>query len=434
MYCNGCGKKLPEGSVFCDVCGADLRQANMTYVQSPDNMQQTNINQGFAPVCDDNNKVKNKGGKKLLIIPVVVISAVAAVVAGIFLDKKKSNPDRVGEGVYINDKFYAYSAEEGIEGLKNIEFACQVDNLKYVGIKCERIDDPVYMAIEGNEITDKEVQNPSALLDFRYVLSDDNREVDNPGNHFMGIYSALSSKGSCSIDGKAYKPAIAYRTISDEDVDYCYCPAISFALIDDYKLDGITKDSSIEEIEKAGYRPAGYENTFVTFYSEKSTNWDDIDADYEKIYNSDLTHAEILRDYFDGYIDYGEQYIGAMGNLSTVLDASDYSRFDLSISPKTEEQYNNNFNNSKNAPKYTEYEDVIKFRFAFSQQLYYLEKGEIDYFVIAEIESAPAKKDRYFSYYRGDEDSFTYDDNVARIYVVSDVDTATKWLEEAGWR
>ena len=80
MYCTRCGKELPEGSSFCDGCGAAQGAAGDRKKQKPENK-----------------------GRKALIAAILVFALLAGILGGALLGLKLGRKDKAPEPSAADD-------------------------------------------------------------------------------------------------------------------------------------------------------------------------------------------------------------------------------------------------------------------------------------------------------------------------------------------
>lgn len=102
MFCNQCGKPLPEGAAFCPECGAVRETEKEEPVQASAPMQ----NMEFHPIPEENKeKQKKKGFPFKILVPAAVVFAVLIAILVIFLTGGK----KTGMETYADKKDYIES-------------------------------------------------------------------------------------------------------------------------------------------------------------------------------------------------------------------------------------------------------------------------------------------------------------------------------------
>lgn len=100
MFCNQCGKPLPEGAVFCPECGAVREKEEPVQASAP--MQ----NMAFHPIPEENKeKQKKKGFPFKILVPAAAVFAVLIAILVIFLTGSK----KTGMETYADKKDYIES-------------------------------------------------------------------------------------------------------------------------------------------------------------------------------------------------------------------------------------------------------------------------------------------------------------------------------------
>ncbi len=263
MYCNECGAQIPEGSIFCSVCGAEINvpqaQSDNSIPQAYTMSQMNNAQQAyFAPQANSiqqnyaepqanvqqgsdinidnetNNKKKGKlpiWAKIWIVVCILAVVGLATFLTIHFVKGKKSG--KGDASVTINGTKCEFNSEDGISNINKAQ-----DGIVYRRRNGVEIDDEVY--ING-------------------VLSPD-ADSEN--------YDIVIEKDPVNFSGSNVKLG---------------CLAISLYNFPNFKMgDGTNWGSSIKELEKAGYVYDGM-CLYSKFYDKDGEiPLDRINSDYDK--------------------------------------------------------------------------------------------------------------------------------------------------------
>lgn len=115
MFCNQCGKPLPEGAMFCPECGA-MRETEPEAVKDSaekKDLAQTPVpmqNMEFNPIPEENKeKQKKKGFPFKILVPAAVVFTVLVAVLVIFLmGSRKTNMDTYADKKDYIDSYWSF--------------------------------------------------------------------------------------------------------------------------------------------------------------------------------------------------------------------------------------------------------------------------------------------------------------------------------------
>lgn len=405
------------------------------YNQNVQAQEQNMYNPGSAPSAP---KAK-KSGKKLAIIATVCVLAIAGGVTAVLLSKKGKKSSQKANALTVNGKDFDMSSTDFINSLSDMPLAVQVNNSTRKGRE-EGTSDPKYYRAKGYKLTDEEISEEEAGAIFGYYMGLAEVGEDNTIskiNFVEGATDILAIKGLIKIDDDITVTGMGYNNHygpdADNELNLYGCIKLSF--IDNYKMDGLDKESSKEDIEKSGYKPSAIEDIYYDIYSPAGVDWDAIQNDYEDLKAEKLNNAEVMRDAYKGKIDYGPELLASYGLINSPLCNNDKNR-DLSISG-SKDLYKEITKQKRpdNSYKYNkEYDDYALSQFAFAKQMHLLNTGEIDYFIVKEFDTTSAKADGY-SNQGGAQGGpyFTYSDNVASIYIITKEDNYRDYMDDLGW-
>lgn len=326
-------------------------------------------------------------------------------------------------GVFVNGEFFPFSKEEGLTGLANMPTYAQKTYSSGQGLSY-KIDNIDLIQTKGTTILE------------------DNFEEKNPGCIIgMFVKDALTDKTKvnlgviCGTNMILYKMngAIEYGD-ADSDIGANICTKyLTLSFVDNYKIFGLTKDSSVEEIKNAGYRASSITDVYYNIYSDMPINYENIDSDYERLYNSGLTYEDVSRGKQQDYIDYWNEFAYINSQICGRTTSEGYRVRYLSLINSEAEAWYDELTDPNDF--YTTYEDEIKMRLAIASEMYLLETGKIDYFVISQIDTKGSRTPGSMlqgTWLNIDLEA-RYEDNVLTLYLITNQEDYDKWLRQAGW-
>lgn len=360
----------------------------------------------------------------------------------------------------VNGSSYTFSADNGINELANLPTSVQEYELtENNGLGGSIYSFTGYRNMNGNTLSSGYVDEGELGAILGYEV--DGKEYYG-GNNFLttGTSSIINLDNIIQIDKNKYG-------------------VLKLDFVDNYEFDNLTKDSSIEEIEKAGFSNSCYEDVYYKIYSDMPSNNDNLSIDYVNLYNSGLSISEINGGAANVYVDYASEYVSLLKGIPTmdgIIDniVSPY----CSINSASEQKYNeygesalrNLVNKDR---KRGQYEDTVKYGLSVAQQMHLLEAGQIDYFIVAEMDAyydnwkadyeqalrddyaeeaeddeeiKNMSEDEYVASYMADMEGYTslgttghasnapvYKDKILSLYIITNKDSYNSWLEKAGW-
>ncbi|MDE6063576.1 MAG: zinc-ribbon domain-containing protein, partial [Lachnospiraceae bacterium] len=111
MFCNQCGKPLPEGAAFCPECGAVRETEPEAVKESAAKTEQEQVstpmqNMAFNPIPEEHkDKQKKKGFPFKILVPAAIVFAVLVAILVIFLTGSR----KTGMDTYADRKDYIES-------------------------------------------------------------------------------------------------------------------------------------------------------------------------------------------------------------------------------------------------------------------------------------------------------------------------------------
>jgi len=379
---------------------------------------------------------KKKRSKKPFVIAACAL-AVAAIGVGAFFFVRGKMQQKNSTSITVGGK--SYSFKEGYSELANIPIAVQNDNLVQDGRKTVELGDANYLKVNGIDSCTSQEVDPSGYGILGYTSAP-----------HSGIYDFGIIKGTRQLVGNVSSHSnnlnSDYKVITYDDLEgyrKSYgCLQMSF--IDGYKIDGLDKNSSASDILKAGYKPTGFQNVYYDIYSVNGVDWEKIDSDYDIIMKANLSNTEMLKGDLHTYLSYDSDFIATFSIIYDLIPISDRQRSFSFAEQK--EQYEDKdakdntsvyYVNSKDlfADCYnTSYEEALKVHLAIAYQLYLINQGRIDYFVIKEIDASNVCNDHLLNQGLNlGKARFSYPDNVLSIYVISSVEDYERFLKQSGW-
>lgn len=329
----------------------------------------------------------------------------------------------------LEGKNYTFSYEEGIKGLS--EMPTCVQTFEDITEASEhRAQFKGYYRTKGYSILDEQVDEgkEGAILGSALINGSDVSEGKIMSSYCFGARSSIYDNTLSS--GNTIGSEIRYNQYSDGSE--CEYSVLKLTFTDDYELDGVTNQSDLETILSKGYRQGSVEDVYYNIYSEKSIDFNSIDSDYEQLFESGLTNDSIRNGGLDEYIPYGDEYIGVFSYING--QDTDAMRRSYAIDSQQAAQYSARCNPQYG---YSDYSDTVKMTLSLASQLYLLNNGDIDYFVLAQIDTNDIEDEMsygwYYPIYSPENGTHMYDDNVLSLYIITSKDNYVGWLEKAGW-
>lgn len=420
-YCTNCGIKTEDYVVFCGKCGEKFDDDTITEMpaemSSLDNMpgQNEQPSVDVMPVNNDvddiDKTIKKKSNKKFIPVIIGIIAIMAAVVV-IFLLPKKSKTPAITKP--------EFSFEKGIDLSKIDNIAVQDGNGSYYKYETYNNDD------EGDKLN----------------LDDVDCIIGRNGNmcNVSGSYRMIGGRksGVIKVSDDKVLSCICIRRYDEEERDNDIY-GIELIFLDDFNYDGVTKSSSVSDIKKAGYKECTMNGAYFKVFSDKNVSWESLESDYKKIYESNVSNEEVMK---EGYpVEYGKElkycrwiFNDPLSNIERQRDYSIGKDYDHTFELWKENADINvdGFKREYDVGYDEYYKDSVPKEAAIAKQCYYLINGEIDYFAVVEIETHKERTDMAFSGGpAGMRNSLSGSKNVCHVYLFSDMETVAKWIN--GW-
>lgn len=330
----------------------------------------------------------------------------------------------------VNDEKYTFSIDEGVVGLS--EMPTYAQSFLITGeVPAQHAEFVGYYKTEGFHCLDEKVndENVGCILGSSRKYGDSDKQVDIEKG-------TMNCKGMYNMFGLSFGfPMLADTNdlygISYNNIDNgCLCEYgfLKLNFVSNYEFDGLTKDSSVSDILDKGYRQGHYEGVYYNIYSELPVDFSAIDSDYEQLYNSGISEESVYTGAFDQFIPYANEYIGIIPY--TAADFSDKTIY--TINAENEQLYNNSHSPNMGLASYA---DVEKETLSIASQMNLLNRGDIDYFVIAQIDTTEEEPYAVGWSYPGSiaPSEPRYEDNVLSLYIISNKEDYVNWLQKAGW-
>lgn len=219
---------------------------------------------------------------------------------------------------------------------------------------------------------------------------------------------------------------------------------VELTFIGGYRYDGITPSSSKQEIVDAGFVESSMSDVYFKVVSSKGNDWNTLKKDFKNVYSYNNSNEYVRGHGYEG-VDYGWELYRTRFCFNNPISANDKRR-DYSLGEDYEESFENWKYDAQMGPKIDKsrmaqgvnlqykynWDEIVPQECAIAKQWYYLNRGEIDYFVVVEIEAQDEIVDDYRNRgpaYR----EFTYPQNVCHVYLFSHKDTVLKWLDQWGF-
>lgn len=249
MFCNQCGKEIPDGTVFCPNCGAKQESMEAVPVQA----QPIEPMPGAAPSVPEQKK---KANPVKIIIPVAAVALVLVVVLALLLfgGKKSSDVMEYAENAlyYIDGPDYFFNLEGETEEVDDVytyytsgngavtAYISDDGELFYIDEKFKTISIAdevykVYMSLTGENfayvINDNDDYNDTTLYIYN-VKSNKSTKIDT-GVYYSNICVSPSGKAVSYLKNyDGYTDNTLYLCVSGKDPqkvdkDGCYPVAVS---------------------------------------------------------------------------------------------------------------------------------------------------------------------------------------------------------------
>lgn len=412
-FCPVCGNPAEDNIAFCGKCGNRFDQEiNAPTFQAVPQQNMPNVmppyvnNQGI--IGNDNMPAKKKSKKKFIIIAAAVcVVAIVAVVFFFFMPKSVEKPD--------------LSFEKGI------------DLSKLDGVAWQASDGSYHKVLSGYEM-DKKMGEEIDFDDVSCILGRDGHFGRVSGSYSMFKQYRMSVQ---TTNGNIVDCVYVRNWFGDSAEKDLY--GIELVFVDDFNYDGVTKSSSVSAIKKAGYKECTVDGAYFKVFSDKKTSWKSLKSDYEDIHDMDISSPMALK---DGYpVEYGKELLSCRGLFNDPIGCNDKQR-DFSLGSRGDKILEDFKENAMIRQKpfreqhgvgFDEYfKDIVPKEAAIAQQWYYMNKGDIDYFAVVEIETHNEKTDKSFSGgTAGLNNSLSGSNNVCHVFLFGNRETVIKWLE--GW-
>ena len=298
--------------------------------------------------------------------------------------------------VTVAGENYRITAEDGIQNYGKMPNVARAFS-GYVNGGLVKQREPYGQVLEQGMRSGREIE-----LDEIYSIPD-KTEIGR-GSLIQAHRGTLQSSNGYELDVRSYRDVTLPATTFETDLAiYNAC------FLNDFNYMGVTQDSTISEIEDNGFRPSYRENVYYNIYSLKATDWEEICDTYQTLRSIPVTNKMIQENPTD-YIPYGKQYI-ACGSF----DSFDWTQFDMGFDGEggafCDEGYV-----KENANEY--YREMYM---AIGQQWYYMDCGDIDYFLVVEMQTPGYKYGKFF------------EKNTCHIYIFTSIENVSSWPEKWGW-
>lgn len=452
MICKKCGAEIEDGCLFCTSCGTPINSAQpqqvvyqqppqvvyqqpqqAIYQQPPQAMYQQQMMQQ-----QPQQKKKKTGKKVAIILGSLAAIAIIAIVAVVILKKDKKT---VGQGkLVVNGKEFDISSDDFISSLKDMPLAIQNNNIDGSGQNITVLGEPNYLRVDGFRVTDEVVPESEVGAILGSVANSD-KDWARVGR-IQGTACLFKDHSVIGISDELTAGGLVYDDrYQGYNEQYVY-GVIKLSFIDNYSLDGLDKNSSKKEVIDAGYKPTQFQNVYIDIYSPAGADWDKAEDDFKRLYQKDISNAEVVSTGYKYDIEYGPEYLGAFENTTSILSMNDRER-DLGMHHQKEMYESDdeisasviNRRRNENMYLYNEsYDDIAIMDMAIGYQLHLLNSGKIDYFVIKQFDVAPGT--RGHNSYQGLQYGgpyYQYDDNVVTLYIITSRDDYLEYVEQLGW-
>ena len=189
MFCDNCGKEIPEGSVFCPECGASVN--NGQTVPANENAAQTNIpyngEKGDAP------KKKLNPVKLIIIIVAVLCVGIGAAAGMIHIKSKPEVEYKANMTAFCKDLKDAYDREADLFYAVLNKYSGLVDRAENLGFSNPKHDDGIGTYILfANDEDDEFFTDTAAKLNARTdKLAKDYKKLYDPPKRYKKTYEEI---------------------------------------------------------------------------------------------------------------------------------------------------------------------------------------------------------------------------------------------------
>lgn len=323
----------------------------------------------------------------------------------------------------VDGEKYTFSIDEGVVGLSEMPTYAQAFVVDGQGIN-SKAEFAGYYKTEGFHYVNEKVNDESVgcIIGSGFLSDDSSKQVDIEKDTMscLGMYNIIQQNFPL-LEGTNDLHGISYNNLDNGCLCEYGCLKLNF--VNNYEFDGLSKDSSVEDILDKGYRQGRYEGVYYNIYSELPVDFSAIDSDYEQLYNSGISEESVYTGAFNQLIPYANEYIGV---IPYTIPKKGYT-----IDAENEQSYVNSTHQDM-----ASYADMEKVALSIASQMNLLNRGDIDYFVIAQMDTTEEDYSVAGWSYLGNikpPSEPSYEDNVLSLYIISSKEDYVNWLQKAGW-